>query len=302
MAPSSVLQVFGQPASTDVARVLACLFERNLHFELVRTDAVNRARRLPAGASAAKTSWARRRELIFLFASATPNASTSSKLTLCCLSPFLHARMQCPGGHVTLKHGGTTLTDSRDICRYVCTEFPRDHTSSSLYGAGSLERASIERWLRTEARSFDAPSAATASRYYHLALAPIAAAGEEHGGGVGETESEQQLRRVLSVYDDALARTRYLAGDEFTLADMSHLPNAHRLAGSEMGRTLLGSVKNVARWYEAVSARPAWQRVIATQSGRAPPRPSARGRSTTARVSSCRCAEPVDDCVESCYS
>jgi glutathione S-transferase len=38
MSPAAVLQVFGQPASTDVARVLACLFERKLEFELVRTD------------------------------------------------------------------------------------------------------------------------------------------------------------------------------------------------------------------------------------------------------------------------
>jgi glutathione S-transferase len=128
-----------------------------------------------------------------------------------------------------------------------------------------------------EARSFDVPSAATTSRYYHLALAPIASAGEEHGGGVGvgETESEQQLRRVLSVYDDALARTRYLAGDEFTLADMSHLLNAHRLAGSEMGRTPLGSVKNVARWYETTRPSPHGRRGSGSSRRRAagPPSP-----------------------------
>uniref|UniRef100_A0ACD5TIG5 Uncharacterized protein n=1 Tax=Avena sativa TaxID=4498 RepID=A0ACD5TIG5_AVESA len=231
MAPAPVLQVFGQPASTDVARVLACLFERNLHFQLVRTDAVNRAQHLPAGASV-ETSW-------------------------------------YPSGHVTLKHGGTILSDSRDICRYVCTEFPRDRAGGSLYGEGSLERASVEKWLRTEARCFDAPCTEMAAHYCrHLALAPTTPADDEgYGGGAAES-SERRLRRVLDVYDDALARNRYLAGDEFSLADLSHLPNAHRLAGSnKMGRRLLGSVKNVARWYEAVSARPAWQRVVATQSG-----------------------------------
>lgn len=35
------LQVFGQPASTDVARVLTCLFEKNRKFELVRADKFN---------------------------------------------------------------------------------------------------------------------------------------------------------------------------------------------------------------------------------------------------------------------
>lgn len=39
-----MLQVFGQPASTDVARVMACLLERQLEFELVRTDTFKRGR------------------------------------------------------------------------------------------------------------------------------------------------------------------------------------------------------------------------------------------------------------------
>jgi glutathione S-transferase len=131
----------------------------------------------------------------------------------------------------------------------VCTELPRWCTKS-LYGAGTLERASIEQWLQAEAQSFDAPSSALA---FHLAFAPrlraspayaaSAAAEEEqedlHHAGVAE--SEALLLRVLDVYDDALARTAYLAGDAFTLADLSHLPNAHYLACTAMGRALLAS-------------------------------------------------------------
>jgi len=41
------LQVFGQPASTDVARVLTCLFEKNLEFELVRIDTFKKSHKLP---------------------------------------------------------------------------------------------------------------------------------------------------------------------------------------------------------------------------------------------------------------
>ena len=39
---AAAVQVFGQPASTDTARVLACLLERKLDFELVRTDTFKR--------------------------------------------------------------------------------------------------------------------------------------------------------------------------------------------------------------------------------------------------------------------
>jgi glutathione S-transferase len=149
----------------------------------------------------------------------------------------------------------------------VCTELPRWCTKS-LYGTGTLERASIEQWLQAEAQSFDAPSSALA---FHLAFAPrlraspayaaAAAAAEEeededlHHAGVAE--SEALLLRVLDVYDDALAGRAYLAGNEFTLADLSHLPNAHYLACTAMGRALLASRENVARWYDAISARPA---------------------------------------------
>jgi glutathione S-transferase len=41
------LQVFGQPTSTDVARVLTCLFEKDLEFELVRIDTFKKERKLP---------------------------------------------------------------------------------------------------------------------------------------------------------------------------------------------------------------------------------------------------------------
>ncbi|KAL6906455.1 hypothetical protein ACP4OV_004056 [Aristida adscensionis] len=234
MASAAGLQVFGQPASADVARVMACLLERKLEFDLVRTDTFKRAHRLP--------------ELV---------------------------RMRDPRGQVTLTHGGVTLTDSRDICRYVCTEFPRWCTRG-LYGAGALERASIEQWLQAEAQSFDAPSSALA---FHLAFAPVhptAAAPEPDGADDNEDEqeearlraceeSERRLLRVLDVYDDALARSAYLAGDEFTLADLSHLPNAHYIACSARGRALLASRGNVARWLQAISARPAWRQVLRVQ-------------------------------------
>ncbi|KAJ1296404.1 hypothetical protein BS78_01G297700 [Paspalum vaginatum] len=212
MASAAVVQVFGQPASTDTARVLACLLERKLDFELVRTDTFRRG---------------------------------GNKL------PQL-VKMKDPSGKAVLKHGDITLSDSRDICRYVCTEFPRWCTRD-LYGAGALERASIEQWLKAEARSFDAPSAALA---FHLAFTPAAA---------DAAESERQLLRVLDVYDDALGRSAYLAGDEFTLADLSHLPNAHYVACSARGRALLASRANVARWFAAISSRPAWRQVVAVQ-------------------------------------
>nr|CAB3500257.1 unnamed protein product [Digitaria exilis] len=241
---SAVVQVFGQPASTDVARVMACLLERNLEFQLVRTDTFRRGHKIPE----------------FVKMRARPS-----------INSYRHISSLC-------NTNDTCGSYSRDICRYVCTEFPRWCTKD-LYGAGALERASIEKWLQAEAQSFDAPSAALA---FHLAFArrPVRVSSpatsphddkdedveEEERHAATVSESERRLARVLDVYDEALGRSAYLAGDEFTLADLSHLPNAHYVACADArGRALLASRGNVARWYAAISARPAWRQVVSAQ-------------------------------------
>jgi glutathione S-transferase len=41
------LKVFGQPSSTEVARVLTCLFEKDLKFQLIRIDTFKKEHRIP---------------------------------------------------------------------------------------------------------------------------------------------------------------------------------------------------------------------------------------------------------------
>ncbi|XP_052148932.1 glutathione S-transferase F11-like [Oryza glaberrima] len=214
------LQVFGQPASTDVARVLTCLFEKNLEFELIRIDTFKKQHKLP--------------EFI---------------------------KLRDPTGQVTFKHGDKTLVDSRAICRYLSTQFP-DDGNRTIYGTGSLERASIEQWLQAEAQSFDAPSS---ELVFHLAFAPQLNIPADEAR---IAENERKLQQMLNVYDEILAKNKYLAGDEFTLADLSHLPNSHYIvnARSPRGKKLFTSKKHVARWYEEISNRASWKQVVKMQS------------------------------------
>ncbi|PAN51714.1 hypothetical protein GQ55_9G624300 [Panicum hallii var. hallii] len=213
------LQVFGQPASTDVARVLTCLFEKNLEFELVRIDTFKKSHKLP--------------EFI---------------------------KLRDPTGQVTFKHGDKTIVDSRAICRYLCTSFPEDG-NKTLYGTGSLERASIEQWLQAEAQSFDAPSS---ELVFQLAFAPHLK--DVHPDEARIAENEKKLRNMLGVYDEILSKHKYLAGDEFTLADLSHLPNSHYIVNSsDRGRKLFTAKKHVAKWYEEISSRDSWMQVVKMQ-------------------------------------
>ena len=42
---------------------------------------------------------------------------------------------------------------------------------------------------------------------------------------VGFRQNEEKLSKVLDIYEKWLGEARFLAGDEFSLANLSHLPN-----------------------------------------------------------------------------
>ncbi|XP_020083906.1 glutathione S-transferase F9-like [Ananas comosus] len=212
------LQVFGQPASTDVARVLTCLFEKNRKFELVRADKFN----------------------------GQPNVPEFIKL-------------QDISGQVTFKDGDLTLTNSRAIIRHVATKY-EDEGNKALYGKGALDRALIEQWLQSEALSFARPSSAL---IFHLAFAePLGI----HPDEAVIEQNEKKLSAILDIYNKRLGDSKYLAGDSFTLADLSHLPNSHYLVTlSKRGQELFTERKNVERWWNAISTRPSWKEVVQLQ-------------------------------------
>ncbi|KAG0473142.1 hypothetical protein HPP92_014550 [Vanilla planifolia] len=153
-----------------------------------------------------------------------------------------------------------TLFESRAICRYLCDKYA-DQGTTGLLGkkeGGIVERALVEQWLEAEGQSFNLPSSVLVM---NLAFAPRMGmkqdpdAIERHAG---------RLAKVLDVYDQRLGESRFLAGDEFTLADLSHLPNGQYLVNTEKG-DLFTSRKNVKRWWEDISSRPAWKKVVKMQ-------------------------------------
>ncbi|KAK3017131.1 hypothetical protein RJ639_006133 [Escallonia herrerae] len=71
-----------------------------------------------------------------------------------------------------------------------------------------------------------------------------------------------KLEKVLDVYEQRLSKSTYIAGDAFTLADLSHLP-AMRYLTTEAGYGhLVRERKNVNSWWMNISARPAWKKVM----------------------------------------
>ncbi|KAJ1425105.1 Thioredoxin-like superfamily [Sesbania bispinosa] len=76
-------------------------------------------------------------------------------------------------------------------------------------------------------------------------------------------QNQEKLAKVLDVYDKRLAENRFLAGDEFSLADLSHLPNTHYLVSADSDTAaLFTSRNNVSRWWTEISTRESWKKVV----------------------------------------
>ncbi|KAK1325378.1 Glutathione S-transferase F11 [Acorus calamus] len=77
-------------------------------------------------------------------------------------------------------------------------------------------------------------------------------------------KSERDLINVLEVYEQRLSKNRFLAGEEFTLADLSHLPNSHYIINKTDRGYLFSDRKNVSRWWKEISNRPSWKKVLSS--------------------------------------
>lgn len=73
-------------------------------------------------------------------------------------------------------------------------------------------------------------------------------------------ELTAQLNAKLDGYERILAKSKYLAGDNVTLADLFHLPYAYMLENA-CKSDILQKRPNVARWWNDISSRPSWQAV-----------------------------------------
>lgn len=69
-----------------------------------------------------------------------------------------------------------------------------------------------------------------------------------------------EAERVMGVLDAVLADRPFVAGDEFSIADIAHFGWLWRREFADID---LSNRPNVARWYEEVAARPAVQRALA---------------------------------------
>ena len=76
----------------------------------------------------------------------------------------------------------------------------------------------------------------------------------------GKTRYRDEAKRLYGVMNLRLGQAKYLAGDEYTIADIATYPWVARY---EWHQVDLGEFPNVKRWFDAIGARPAVKKGMA---------------------------------------
>jgi glutathione S-transferase len=140
---------------------------------------------------------------------------------------------------------GTVLAETVAICRYV----EELHPEPALMGVDPLDRARVEMWQRHIEMHLFSPIA-QCMRHLHPRLAILEKPQVKEWGEANRGKSQE----AFAWLDRELAGRRFVAGDRFTIADITALCAADfaRFARIEVP----AEMTSYHRWYEEVSARP----------------------------------------------
>ena len=139
---------------------------------------------------------------------------------------------------------GSFLTESVAICRYL----EELHPEPNLMGRDARETAFVEMWNRRVEHEIALSVFATFQNTHDYFKQRI-----EQVPEFGEVSKRNALRR-LAWLDGELAQRPYVAGERFTIADITLLAAVD--FGRVTGIRVQDDQKNLARWHESVSSRP----------------------------------------------
>ncbi|KAH6811143.1 glutathione S-transferase 6 [Perilla frutescens var. frutescens] len=157
---------------------------------------------------------------------------------------------QVPG----FEDGDLKLFESRAITRYIAHAYADKGTP--LISEDPKKMGIIGVWLEVETQRFDA---AGQKLSFEILIKPMK--GMTTDDAVVE-QLQAQLAGVLDVYEARLAQSKYLGGDDYSLADLHHIPIIANLQKTKV-KALFDARPCVAAWAAALLARPAWQKVTA---------------------------------------
>lgn len=153
-----------------------------------------------------------------------------------------------PNGLVpVIEDDGFVLYESNAIVRYLAER----EKAERLWPPGLRERADVDRWMEWQSTNF---TPAMWGAFWMLVRTPAG----KRDAAIVET-SRAKSEKLAGVLDAHLASRRFLAGGDFTIADISVGCAAHRWLNLPLERV---PRPNLERWYAELKARPGAQQVV----------------------------------------
>ncbi|KAF7320626.1 Glutathione S-transferase [Mycena chlorophos] len=166
----------------------------------------------------------------------------------------LHPFGQIPA----LDDDGFILYESRAIARYILTKY-------ASHAGGDVPRlipSSSD--LRATARFEQAMSVQAMDWHFFAGKLYLGTLYKEYSGLSRDDSALPKLlldfEQVLDAYERILKKTKYLAGDEISVADFFHLQMSGVLTEDNLKVDVMHSANrpNVARWWDELVTRPSW--------------------------------------------
>jgi glutathione S-transferase len=153
-----------------------------------------------------------------------------------------------PNGKVpTLVDDGFVLWESNAILLYLAEKFP----AAKLLPTGAQDRARVFQWLLFEQTTFRPPLS--------LLMRQTRFTPADRRDQQVIDQSWSEVRTNMNILQSALSGRDYIGGT-FSVADIAVLPYVY--LAQDLG-TDLSAWPSVAAYYQRLSVRPSWQKVIA---------------------------------------
>ncbi|MFV0298800.1 MAG: glutathione S-transferase family protein [Hyphomicrobiaceae bacterium] len=140
---------------------------------------------------------------------------------------------------------GTPISETMAICRY----FEEIKPEPALFGHSAIGKANVEMWNRRMELDL-LTSVAQVFRHLHPAMKHLEVPQVKDWGEA----NKDKVMSALAMLDLALSGNTFVAGDEYTVADITALVAVDFMKLARLA--VPDSMANVKRWHEQVSARP----------------------------------------------
>lgn len=135
------------------------------------------------------------------------------------------------------------FSESRAIIRYYAAKY--EDKGTKLTGKTLEEKAVVDQWLEVESNNFN-------DLVYNMVLQLVVFPKMGQNSDLTLVHKcADKLEKVFDIYEQRLSKTKYLAGDFFSLADLSHLPSLRFLMNEGGFANLVRKRKCLNDWFQA---------------------------------------------------